>query len=116
VLRVRGLGGALDWSPDGRLFVTEGPEESGLIDIRDARTGRRVRSFIGHDVDVNLVAFSADGTMLATTGDDGTVKVWDPRTGRRLHAFKGQGGPVWAPRSAPTARGRVVRGAGGPDL
>jgi len=95
VLRVPGLGGALDWSPDGSLFVTEGPEESGLIDIRDAATGRPVRSFRGHDPDVNLVAFSADGSMLATSGDDGTVKVWDPRTGKRLQTFEGQGDQVW---------------------
>jgi WD40 repeat protein len=100
VMRVAGLGGVLDWSPDGRLFVTEGPEESGLIDIRDARTGRRVRSFRGHDADVNLVAFSADGSMLATTGDDGTVKVWDPRTGRRHHTFTGEG-PVWGASFSP---------------
>jgi WD40 repeat protein/serine/threonine protein kinase/DNA-binding winged helix-turn-helix (wHTH) protein len=95
VLRVPGLGGALDWSPDGNLFVTEGPEESGLIDIRDAGTGRRVRAFRGHDVDVNLVVFSADGSMLATTGDDGRVKLWNPRTGERLRTFKGQGDEVW---------------------
>jgi WD40 repeat protein/DNA-binding SARP family transcriptional activator len=101
VMRVPGLGGVLDWSPDGRLFVTEGPEDSGLIDIRDARTGRRVRSFRGHAADVNLVAFSADGTMLATTGDDGTVKVWDPRRGRRLHTFTGEGGPVWGASFSP---------------
>ena len=39
VLSVPGVGGALDWSPDGTIFVTEGPEESGLVDIRDADTG-----------------------------------------------------------------------------
>jgi WD40 repeat protein/DNA-binding SARP family transcriptional activator len=96
VMRVPGLGGALDWSPGGKLFVTEGPEESGLIDIRDARSGRRVRSFRGHEADVNLVAFSADGSMLATAGDDGAVTVWNPHTGRRLRTFTDKGGgPVW---------------------
>ena len=29
LLNVPGVGGTLDWSPDGRYFVTEGPEESG---------------------------------------------------------------------------------------
>jgi WD40 repeat protein/DNA-binding SARP family transcriptional activator len=94
VLRVPGLGGALDWSPDGSLFVTEGPEGSGLIDIRDAATGESVRSFRGHEDDVNLVAFSADGAMLATSGDDGAVKVWDPTTGKRLWSYQGTG-EVW---------------------
>ena len=71
------MGGALDWSQDGALFATEGPEESGLVDVRDGRTGRTVRKFPGHDGDVNLVAFSPDGTQLATSGDDGAVYVWD---------------------------------------
>jgi WD40 repeat protein/class 3 adenylate cyclase len=88
VMTVPGLGGDVDWSADG-LFVTEGPEETGLVDIRDAETGEEVRSFKGHDVDINNVAFSADGSMLATTGDDGRLRVWDPQTGRRLRDFGG---------------------------
>jgi WD40 repeat protein/class 3 adenylate cyclase len=89
VLTVPDLGGDLDWSADG-LFVTEGPEETGLVDIRDAETGERVRSFKGHEVDINSVAFSADGAMLATTGDDGALRVWDVRSGRRLGDFGGE--------------------------
>ena len=81
LLSVPGVGGNLDWSPEGSIFVTEGPDDSGLIDIRDAETGASVLSFHGHDVDVNDVAFSSDGSMLATTGDDGAVRVWDPTTG-----------------------------------
>ena len=88
LLTVPGVGGALDWSPDGTIFVTEGPEDSGLIDIRDATTGTSVRSFHGHDIDVNGVAFSSDGSMLATTGDDGALRVWDPATGDELLAFQ----------------------------
>jgi WD40 repeat protein/class 3 adenylate cyclase len=89
VLTVPGVGGDVDWSADG-LFVTEGPEESGLVDIRDAETGERVRSFTGHKVDINSVAFSADGAELATTGDDGSLRVWDPRTGLQLGDFQGK--------------------------
>ena len=51
--------------------MTEGPENSGMIDIRDAETGERVLSFKGHDGDINDVAFSPDGSRLASTGDDG---------------------------------------------
>ena len=69
-----GLGGSVDWSPDGRLFVVEGPEDSGLIDVRDADTGASVLAFHGHDVDVNDEAFGPDGSMLATAGDDGALR------------------------------------------
>ncbi len=87
-----GLGGALDWSPDGTIFVYEGPEESGLVDIRDATTGTSVRSFPGHDFDVNDVAFSSDGALLATTGDDGAARVWDPATGDKIFEFQDENG------------------------
>ncbi|MDQ3738481.1 MAG: winged helix-turn-helix domain-containing protein [Actinomycetota bacterium] len=101
-LSVPGVGGGLDWSPDGTVFVTEGPENSGLIDIRDAETGVSVRSFQGHDVDVNVVAFSGDGSMLATTGDDGAARVWDPTTGDELFEFTAEeGGTVVGPSFSP---------------
>jgi WD40 repeat protein/DNA-binding SARP family transcriptional activator/energy-coupling factor transporter ATP-binding protein EcfA2 len=102
VLRVPGVGGALDWSPDGTIFVTEGPEDSGMVDIRDARTGESVRSFPGHDIDINDVAFNHDGTMLATVGDDGAARMWDPTTGDEVHAVEVPGdeqvyGPSFSP-------------------
>ncbi|HEU0171000.1 MAG TPA: WD40 repeat domain-containing protein, partial [Acidimicrobiales bacterium] len=91
VLRVPGLGGSVDWSPQGDTFVTEGPEGSGEIDIRDATTGESVRRFPGHDPDVNEVAFSPDGRLLLTTGDDGAARLWDPATGEQVHAIEGRG-------------------------
>ncbi|MGH9234333.1 MAG: WD40 repeat domain-containing protein, partial [Acidimicrobiales bacterium] len=100
-LRVPGLGGSLDWSPDGTVFVTEGPEYTGIVDIRDARTGESLRSWHGHDVDVNDVAFNADGTMLATTGEDGAARVWDAGTSEELHAVEGSTGEVWGPSFSP---------------
>jgi WD40 repeat protein/DNA-binding SARP family transcriptional activator/class 3 adenylate cyclase len=109
-LTVPGVGGDLAWSPAG-AFVTEGPENSGLIDIRDAETGKRVLSFPGHDVDVNHVAFSPDGSKLATTGDDGELKVWDPSTGRLLASLSGDGS-TWGPSFS--ADGSLV-GAGAWD-
>jgi WD40 repeat protein/DNA-binding SARP family transcriptional activator/class 3 adenylate cyclase len=102
VLRVPGVGGALDWSPDGSIFVTEGPEDSGMVDIRDARTGESVRSFPGHDIDINEVAFNHDGTMLATVGDDGAARIWDPTTGEEVHAVEVSGDDeVWGPSFSP---------------
>ncbi len=95
VLSVPRLGGAVDWGRDG-VFVTEGPENTGVIDIRDAMSGKRTTSFKGHDVDVNSVAFSHHRSMLATTGDDGALKVWDPDGGKLQSSFAGEG-EVWGP-------------------
>jgi WD40 repeat protein/DNA-binding SARP family transcriptional activator len=95
-LEVPGLGGLLAWSPRG-VFVTEGPENSGVIDIRDSETGKRVRSWQGNDEDVTDVAFSPDGSKLATTGKDGKLNVWDASTGKLLLSSRGADGEAWGP-------------------
>jgi WD40 repeat protein len=38
----------------------------------------------GHTSSVTDVAFSHNGTYLATSGKDSTIKIWDPSTGQRL--------------------------------
>jgi WD40 repeat protein/class 3 adenylate cyclase len=83
-------GGSVDWSPEG-VFVTEGPEDTGMIDVRDASTGDTVRRWEGHEIDVNDVRFSPDGSMLVTAGDDGELKVWDPETGDPIANISGHG-------------------------
>jgi WD40 repeat protein/DNA-binding SARP family transcriptional activator len=98
VLIVAGVGGMVDWSPDGSVFATEGPENSGVVDVRDATTGERVRSWQGHTADINDIAFSPDGSRLVTTGDDGAARVWDPATGKELLTVRGEPeGQVWGP-------------------
>ncbi len=90
------LGGTLDWSSDGSMFVTEGPEGTGLVDVRDPDSGRSLRSWTGHDDDLNDVYFGPDGT-LATTGDDGVAVAWDPRTGAEVGRIEGAARAVWGP-------------------
>jgi WD40 repeat protein/DNA-binding SARP family transcriptional activator len=85
-----GLGGLLAWSPKG-VFVTEGAEGSGRIDIRDSETGESVLSLNGHAGDVTDVAFSHDGAKVASTGSDGTLKVWDSSTGMLLSSLSAYG-------------------------
>jgi WD40 repeat protein/DNA-binding SARP family transcriptional activator len=103
ILRVRGIGGSLDWSPDGETFVTEGAdvppddERNGVIDVRDAETGASVHSWRGHDADVSDVIYSPDGTSLLTAGDDGALRLWDPATGE-LRAEYVEGGTDEAPQ------------------
>jgi WD40 repeat protein/DNA-binding SARP family transcriptional activator len=95
---VEDAGGTVAWSPDGGFLVTEGPENTGLVELYDATTGEKAVSFTGHEIDVNDVAFGPDG-QLATSGDDGAVRVWDPASEELLVEVEGEGG-VWRPSFA----------------
>jgi WD40 repeat protein len=80
------------FSPDGKRLVTGGghvPESRGLVVLWDPQSGKKVRLLGRHAGWVNAVAFSRDGTLVASASTDGVVKVWEVATARQRFAFRG---------------------------
>lgn len=72
---------ALTFSPCGKYLVSGAWWIRGLdrvsIQIWEVATGQNIHTFWGHTTDVQDLAFSPDGTILASSSYDGTILLWD---------------------------------------
>ena len=66
--------------------------------------GQELDLLIGHTSAVSSVAFSPDGTLLASSSYDQTIKVWDLRTGQMQKTLTGHEGRVYSVAFSPDGR------------
>lgn len=92
--RVTGLGArrCLCLAGAGLAAVTS----TGTVVIWNARTGSLMARARPGTGPVNTLAFSPDGRLLATAGNDGDITLWDPASLRRRDVLAGPVGSVEA--------------------
>jgi eukaryotic-like serine/threonine-protein kinase len=86
--------GSLAFAPDGRTLVVGGSswyflegDKAGL-QFWDVPSREATGTLPGDVSNIVEVAFSADGSLLATGHKDGQVHLWDPKTRQLLHSFE----------------------------
>lgn len=91
-----------DLSPDMRWIV--GADRKGNVSIWEIGNPQPIRNFNYSDKEVCDVAFSPNGKMLATTGQDSMIHVWSSETWEELMFFREPGGTNtsldWSPDSS----------------
>ena len=69
----------------------------------DTATTFRLR-LAGHAARVTSAAFSPDGRLIVTAGDDGPARVWDAITGQEVRQLAGDGDSVLSATFSPDGR------------
>ena len=103
---------AVAFSPDStRLAVVSAVG----IWLYDVQTGTEVALLGGHTGGVTSVAFSSDGTMLASGSQDETVKLWAVATHTNIATLRGHTDGVWSVAFSPDGK-MLASGAGDPGV
>ena len=85
---------SLGHSPDGSMIATVGGIQDYTLNLWDADTGDHLRELEGHEGHARKLAFSLDGSKLASGGLYGIIHLWDPISGNQLKTFEGHKGTV----------------------
>ena len=92
-----------------RVHRTDEAEEA----LREAMVGFRLRAVLPAGAGgVNRTAFSPDGKLLLTAGEDGTVRLWNPETGASMRVIHARGKPATSVAFSPDGR-QFVSASGG---
>ncbi len=83
-----------------RLLVNEA-YPSNKVKLWDARTGEPAGVIQGHTNNINDLAFSPDGTRIATASRDKTARVWEAASGRHIATLRGHTSEVFSVAFSP---------------
>ncbi|MEI6043349.1 MAG: hypothetical protein WCS37_03045 [Chloroflexota bacterium] len=74
------------YSPNGKTFANNKDE---IVKVWEVTNGKELATLKGHSSGITSLAFSSDGTFLATGSLDNIVKVWEVTSGKELATLKG---------------------------
>jgi WD40 repeat protein len=66
--------------------MVTGADDS-TVRLWDVRSRRLLRVLVGHSNEVESVAVSGDGNLVASVSTDNTAKIWEAKTGRLLRSI-----------------------------
>jgi uncharacterized protein with WD repeat len=105
---------SVDYSPIANIVATGGTDNT--IKIWDVNQGQLAQTLSGHTDDVQTVAFSPDGQLLASGAGgwdnpgESTIKVWRVSDGSLLNTFAGHGD--WVRKVVFSPDGEVLLSSG----
>ncbi len=77
VINANFFGGAkIAFSPDGKTVASAKFYDDNNFHLWDVATGKKLRTFIGHEDTVTGFAFSKDGKIIVSVSGDKTTKLW----------------------------------------
>jgi WD40 repeat protein len=117
---------AIAYSPDGRMLAVAGflPEYGpggkrlpaagylGVTELWDLSSDQMIRLLPGGS-QINALAFSPDGNLLATGGQDNHVRLWNVATGTLRAVLSGNTGPVESVSFSPDGKFLASSSGGG---
>ncbi len=103
---------SLAWTPQNQMQVVSGGADKQAI-VWDTKTYSSLTRYKQHDAGIDVVSWSANGQVVASSSDNGVVRIWNAADGKDVHGYYQDAGK--AMRAMAFAPGRMQLAVGGDD-
>lgn len=97
---------SIAWSPDSNLLAFTDGDMVHIWDVSNGQNGPIIQTYRGHSAEVDTVAWSPNGKLIASAGQDHVVRIWNAATGATVITYHGHTSAVkisavtWSPDGA----------------